>query len=198
MITVRGYQEMLTNLAMRGFRCFKSFALNDLTRVNLIVGKNNCGKTTVLEAAELLVANGHPSAFADVARRRRGLLTLRRRYGVDISHLFSGHVYHPGTRFELTSGCQRTSASILSLDEVGEEAKNWDLTRRSTPQRALDADDEPEPEFGLRIEAGTDEVPAVAVLPVDKGGALLYEPWRRAMSSGPRRLLRRGANRNSC
>lgn len=60
-LTVPG---MLKTLAMRGFRGFESYGLNDLTRVNLIVGKNNSGKTTVLEAVELLVSNGHLAAFA--------------------------------------------------------------------------------------------------------------------------------------
>ena len=48
---------MLKTLALRGFRGFESYELTDLGTVNLIVGKNNCGKTTVLEAIELLVSN---------------------------------------------------------------------------------------------------------------------------------------------
>lgn len=83
---------------MRGFRGFESYRLNGLTTVNLIVGKNNSGKTTVLEAVELLASNGHLSAFAGVARRRREMLALRSRYGMDISHLFSGHVCEHGIR----------------------------------------------------------------------------------------------------
>ena len=41
---------MLQTLAIRGFRGFESYRLTNLTRVNLLVGKNNCGKTSVLEA----------------------------------------------------------------------------------------------------------------------------------------------------
>ncbi len=173
---------MLKTLAMRGFRGFESYELNDLTRVNLIVGKNNSGKTTVLEAVELLVSNGHLAAFAGVAGRRRETLALTPRYGIDISHLFSGHVCEPGTRFQLTSDRKQTSATILSLDEVGEDAATWDLMR-STRRRALDADDEPEPHFGLRIETGADG--PLSVFPVDKEGTLLYDAWRRSMRNGP-------------
>ena len=86
---------MLKTLELRGFRGFDSYRLTDLTTVNLIVGKNNCGKTTVLEAVELLVSSGRPSAFAEVARRRRETGAYASRYGVDISHLFSGHVCQP-------------------------------------------------------------------------------------------------------
>ena len=175
---------MLRTLALRGFRGFDSYRLKDLTTVNLIVGKNNSGKTTVLEAVELFVSNGHPSAFAAVARRPGKMLARKPRYGVDISHLFSGYVCRPGTRFELTSDHHEISATILLLDEVGEDAESWYMRRKSTRQRALDGDDEPDPEFGLRIATGADGPPAVAVFPVDNEGTLLYDSWRRSMRNG--------------
>ena len=38
-------------LKIENFRGIKSLEINDLARINLFVGKNNCGKTSVLEAA---------------------------------------------------------------------------------------------------------------------------------------------------
>ena len=183
---------MLKTLGLRGFRGFDSYRLTDLTRVNLIVGKNNSGKTTVLEAVELLVANGRPSAFAEVARRRRETGSLR--YGVDISHLFSGHVCQPGTRFVLKSEQHDISATIISLDDVGEDAERWDLMRSRARQRALDVEDETDPEFGLRIATGTERS---TVLPVDQEGTLLYQLWpryrRNGSSESPVRFLGLGS-----
>ena len=183
---------MLKTLGLRGFRGFKSYALKDLTRVNLIVGKNNCGKTTVLEAVELLVSNGRLSAFVEVARRRRETGSLR--YGVDISHLFSGHVCQPGTRFVLKSEQHDISATIISLDDVGEDAERWDLMRSRARQRALDVEDETDPEFGLRIATETERS---TVLPVDKEGTLLYQLWpryrRNGSSESPVRFLGLGS-----
>ena len=170
---------MLKTLELRGFRGFDSYRLTDLTTVNLIVGKNNSGKTTVLEAVELLVSNGRLSAFAEVARRRRETGSLR--YGVDISHLFSGHVCQPGTRFVLTSDRHELSVTILSLDEVGEDADRWDLRRIRARQRSRGVEDETDPEFGLRIAAGTEES---TVLPVDEEGMLLLELWPRYRRNG--------------
>ena len=60
---------MLKSLALRGFRAFESYGLAELATVNLLVGKNNCGKTSLLEAVELLVSNGHLSVFSEVAQR---------------------------------------------------------------------------------------------------------------------------------
>ena len=47
-------------LALCGFRGFPSCRLSGLARVNLLVGKNNCGKTSMLEAIEILVSEGNP------------------------------------------------------------------------------------------------------------------------------------------
>ena len=180
---------MLKTLELRGFRGFKSYALKDLTRVNLIVGKNNCGKTTVLEAVELLVSNGRPSAFADVARRR--LETDESRYRADISHLFSGYVCQPGTRFVLTSEHHELSVKIISLEEVKEDSDRWDLRRFHTWERVLEVEDETEPEFGLRIATGIEES---TLFPVDKRGMLLWPRYRRNGSSeSPVRFLGLGS-----
>lgn len=60
----------LTSLHVEQFRGLRDFRLNDLGSVNLLVGKNNSGKTSVLEALAVL---SHPlSAFTwiDTARER--------------------------------------------------------------------------------------------------------------------------------
>ena len=41
---------MLTRLKIENFRCFRQWVIDPLKRINLICGKNNSGKTTLLEA----------------------------------------------------------------------------------------------------------------------------------------------------
>ncbi len=41
---------METNVVIQNFRCFEKIKISDLARVNLIGGKNNAGKTSLLEA----------------------------------------------------------------------------------------------------------------------------------------------------
>lgn len=41
---------MYRSFTVKNFRCFRTLALTDLERVNLITGKNNVGKTALLEA----------------------------------------------------------------------------------------------------------------------------------------------------
>src|SRR5438067_379807 len=49
---------MITSLVIRNFRGLKDVSLNDLRRVNLLVGGNDTGKTSVLEALILLIGGG--------------------------------------------------------------------------------------------------------------------------------------------
>ncbi len=48
---------MLTTLTIENYRCFQNFSLNDLSRINLIVGDNNIGKTSLLEFINYLDTN---------------------------------------------------------------------------------------------------------------------------------------------
>ena len=46
---------MITSLIIKNFKQFKDFEINDLSLVNLISGKNNVGKSSLLEALFLLI-----------------------------------------------------------------------------------------------------------------------------------------------
>jgi energy-coupling factor transporter ATP-binding protein EcfA2 len=46
---------MLRDISLKNYRMFKDFQIDGLARVNLLVGPNNSGKTSLLEAIHLLV-----------------------------------------------------------------------------------------------------------------------------------------------
>ena len=52
---------MLNSLRIRNYRGFKDLKVDGLNRINLIAGKNNSGKTSLLEAIFLLCGGGDPS-----------------------------------------------------------------------------------------------------------------------------------------
>ncbi len=54
---------MLRELTIENYRCFEKLHVKDLAQVNLIVGKNNVGKTSFLEAVYLYVSHGGPKEF---------------------------------------------------------------------------------------------------------------------------------------
>jgi AAA15 family ATPase/GTPase len=47
-------KNILKNLTIKNFRCFENFELKNLKRVNIFVGDNNSGKSSVLEAVGFL------------------------------------------------------------------------------------------------------------------------------------------------
>ena len=61
---------MLDSLHIKNFRCFEDLTIPSLGRVNLIVGKNNSGKSTLLEAVALFSQHGHSQALKDIAKMR--------------------------------------------------------------------------------------------------------------------------------
>jgi len=93
---------MLKNLTIKNFRCFKHFELQQLGRVNLLVGKNNSGKTSILEAIQLLCSKGNPEPLLEALTNRGEYCwsdDIRRERELDICHLFHGHEIELGSEF---------------------------------------------------------------------------------------------------
>lgn len=65
----------LRSLELEGFRGFKEFSMPQLGVVNLLLGKNNSGKSSVLEAVELLLAQGSAGPLWMALSRRGELLS---------------------------------------------------------------------------------------------------------------------------
>jgi AAA15 family ATPase/GTPase len=61
---------MLRSLTLKNFRCFQNLTLEPLERVNLIAGKNNVGKTSLLEAIFIYINPTNPESLFQVNRLR--------------------------------------------------------------------------------------------------------------------------------
>ena len=113
---------MLGTLKLDGYRGFDTYELTDLTRVNLLVGKNDCGKTSILEAVHFLVARGDPFVLVRSANRRGEVndAGAEPRPGVrpDVSHVFFGRRFEPGAGFRLSAdgGQREVSVTVRSAD----------------------------------------------------------------------------------
>ena len=78
------------DLSIRGFRGFKDISISGLGRVTLITGKNNTGKSSILEALRLHTQNAAPSVVQDIlAFREENLRSSDEREGfVDPESMF--------------------------------------------------------------------------------------------------------------
>lgn len=96
---------MLKYLEISDYRGFKSYRMDGLTNVNLLVGKNNSGKTALLEAAHLLTSTGSTDSLVDTAIRR-GELGIRQtdNRSIDITHFFNGHIATLDSSFRIAGG----------------------------------------------------------------------------------------------
>ena len=81
---------MYKEFRIQNFRCFKDFTVKPLSRVNLIAGKNNVGKTALLEAILLHFAYNNPDQSIEVESRRGVHFLELDRF---LSNLFFDYIY---------------------------------------------------------------------------------------------------------
>jgi len=99
---------MINEFSIDGYRGFEALAIKGLSRVNLFVGANNSGKTSVLEALYLLASNGDPQSLWRVTTGR-GETQLQNTFPqrttiqpeIEVNHLFYGHALGRDTAFRL-------------------------------------------------------------------------------------------------
>ncbi len=119
---------MLKSLKIENFRCFPSFEMQQLGRLNLLVGTNNSGKTSILEAIQLLTAQ---SSF-EILQILKNVMIGRGEYisddsgnrELDIRHIFYGHEIPFGCKFLIAGENEYSLEEIsISIEFNGEQSK---------------------------------------------------------------------------
>lgn len=170
---------MFTSLHISGFRSFREVRVDPLTRVNLFVGTNNAGKTSILDAAEL-VGVGMVAGLLRSPRRREERIIVDPEEGSipepewDLSHLFFGHGLRIGNSFRVVTGSQaRVQCDVLE----GQGTEHQQLLPLGSS----------EPTLALRFKSHVEEV----ILPISPYGGVPNLVVRRSMlnptlEAGPR------------
>lgn len=118
---------MFRDLHITNFRGFREFHMEGLGRINLLVGPNNCGKTTVLEALDLLADYPDPALLGLQCLTRGGLVAGEGVNGssherLALRHLFHGRQGKADSAFKLQAqtdaGACSLRASLASLSTV--------------------------------------------------------------------------------
>lgn len=167
---------MLKELSVQGYRGLRSFMMKELGRVNLLVGTNNSGKTSVLEAINLLSSAGDPNLLWTLLARRGEQLPPAlatpgdrpvRRVNVefDVSHLFTDHEASIGTCFQIKA---RNGIAPRSIEyKIVETDKQIELS--------VDGEGEGDLSTRLAIEIQGEPRPPVPHIPLSRNGGILYD-----------------------
>jgi ABC-type branched-subunit amino acid transport system ATPase component len=177
---------MISSLHIEGYRGFSQLDMADIGQVNLIVGKNNSGKTSVLEALHLLTSRGDISALWQLLTRRGERFAApqdpqRPQQEMDVSHLFTGHELHVGSKFKL-----RTKNDIPETSIVFEVVE---LTPKEQEELfGVGSDDVPVPFQRLVLEISGKPLPLVPRIQLSRQGGITPD-----FINSPRRASRRMA-----
>ena len=171
---------MISYLELENYRGFRKYKLAGLTRVNLLVGKNNSGKTSLLEAVRLLASGGDVWVISRIARQRGELLYSQEDQDAtvfiypDVSHLFYNRNFNVYSRLSLRSDGDHGKLVVYVVNV-------WDVPENV--QRSDIDDNKDRSYLGLatRIESDTPPHKTGRVIPVSEEGAVYLD---RAFRSG--------------
>lgn len=146
---------MYSSVLITGYRGLDSFKLDGLGRINLLVGTNNSGKTSILECIELLRSAGNAHVLTTILGRRGewGYSSDEERHDyLDVTHLFANHELpgkivvegfsaHTRSRFAwnnhvtvAVTDLRKSQLQIMEEDSLEEDGQlalsvNWSDTR---------------------------------------------------------------------
>lgn len=128
---------MITSLSINNFRGLKQVTLNDLRSVNLIVGGNNTGKTSVLEALVLLFGDGTSIGNLSFAFRANQSGGNSRDDHNDREHFWSWLFFDRNVGNSISVAAKFEPDATIKLEsEYTAEARNSDVRRQTTINRS--------------------------------------------------------------
>jgi predicted ATPase len=138
---------MIRDLTIQDFRLFHRFDIHSLARVNLIVGTNNSGKSSLLEAIHLLTSDDVRSSLMYILSERgefvSGSIDPRsdrgRSGGYQVSQVFHDRTLAAGQRAVIQSTGERDAILRITLQDDRSQ-------RREPDQPSMFADDDGLPE----------------------------------------------------
>lgn len=183
---------ILDSLEIHNFRGFRTLRIERLARVNLIVGKNNVGKTTLLEALQIYASRAeYRVIWQHLARRKESLpvydldkMNFKERFQA-LEYLFYGRPELPAYPIEnLPSPI--TIGPVASPNETHSLAVEWYKMVYNPELLTLDMQPLPADEF-KRVQA---PIPALVSRYGDEPEIIyqLHEDKRRPLSSKPQAI----------
>jgi hypothetical protein len=112
---------LLDSLEITGFRAFEQLAIEHLGRINLIVGKNNVGKSCLLEALRLYAYRGAPEVI-------REILTARDEMGdIEEQHVTGKEDYFDAVKFLFYGRRPDYQSGRIDIGTIGKNKKRFSI-----------------------------------------------------------------------
>ncbi|HLP46280.1 MAG TPA: AAA family ATPase [Candidatus Kapabacteria bacterium] len=113
------------DLTIENFRGIEKLEINDLKRINLLVGRNNCGKSSILEAFFLLSGMSNPKLPGVIHKNRDLIITNDE----DFSYMFTNLDFELPILFngKLDGGMRSLKISPLYTDLHSQKNEEKDL-----------------------------------------------------------------------
>lgn len=113
---------LITGVRIENFRRFRSLTVNGLTRLSVIVGDNNSGKTSVLDAIEFLASGASPQRLWEALERREARIEMVGEEDVlDATELFYGRRL-VATPFEQFNAEAVGADSVIRISDISMNA----------------------------------------------------------------------------
>jgi len=115
---------MLKSLFIQNFRSLEDFYVPKLGQVNLVVGKNNSGKSSVLEALRIYSGNANRILLEEIATSHDEKYRYLDKDGEDVDGelpfqgFFSGRIFSDRDGDGITIGENRGSSDLLKIEHV--------------------------------------------------------------------------------
>lgn len=173
---------MINSINIKGYRAFRNFSMSGLGRVNLLVGKNNAGKSTLLEALSLLFSGTNLTALWQILAKRGEQPVLDLQAGrpiqqeVDVTHVFTGHQTNLGSKFSISTFTtnQKTDRSVTYELVEAKPEESPILFNMITSQEPVGAP------IALKITVpGTDKI---IPIPLTQRGSLRNDVYQQALN----------------
>jgi hypothetical protein len=181
---------MISAICIEGYRGFEQFEMAGLGRVNLLVGTNNSGKTSVLEALYLLTSRGDPLSLWHLLWRRGERIPSvadprRIEIELDVCHLFHGHETHLGSTFTLSAKNDTPERSVtFSISQRSAKDQVETRPENGSPGSPISS------RLALHIKR-TPTAPPIT-LPLTRYGGIRSD----VLEAPPRRVRRRSPEEN--
>jgi len=134
----------LTSIGINGFRGLRFLRLDGLGRINILVGGNNSGKTSVLEAISLICQPYNPEEWLSMIRRRDfGGLDETRLQSLRWSFSQHGSLSDPemmleaGCEFECCGSYPLNTLKVCYREFIGEPTREERLRSQSSYRKSV-------------------------------------------------------------